>query len=68
MTRGGRSSARPPREGMPPRRFPWLRDLPGNLRHIGVGGTHMGTHVILLIQDLEVRIVNAVTGELLRAK
>jgi transposase InsO family protein len=38
----------------------------GQLRHIGVGRTHTGTHVILLIQDLDVRIVNAVTGELLR--
>jgi transposase InsO family protein len=38
----------------------------GNLRHIGVGRTHKGTHIILLIQDLEVRVVNAVTGELLR--
>lgn len=38
----------------------------GQLRHIGVGRTHKGTHVILLIEDLEVRVVNAVTGELLR--
>ncbi len=38
----------------------------GQLRHLGIGRTHKGTHVILLIQDLEVRIVNAVTGELLR--
>ena len=38
----------------------------GRLRHIGVGRTHTGTHVILLVQDLEVRIVNAITGELLR--
>ena len=38
----------------------------GQLRHIGVGRTHKGTHVILLIQDLEIRIVHAVTGELLR--
>ena len=38
----------------------------GKLRHIGVGRTHNRTHVILLIEDLEVRIVNAVTGELLR--
>ena len=38
----------------------------GHLRHIGIGRTHKGTHVILLIQDLDVRIVNAVTGELLR--
>jgi transposase InsO family protein len=38
----------------------------GKLRHIGVGRTHKGTHVILLAQDLEVRIINAITGELLR--
>ncbi len=38
----------------------------GQLRHIGIGRTHKGTHVILLAQDLEVRVVNAITGELLR--
>jgi Integrase core domain len=38
----------------------------GKLRHIGVGRTHTGTHVILLVHDLDVRIVNAITGELLR--
>jgi len=38
----------------------------GRLHHIGVGRTHARTHVILLVQDPEVRIVNAVTGELLR--
>jgi transposase InsO family protein len=38
----------------------------GQLRHIGIGRTHTGTHVILLIQDLDVRVVNAITGELLR--
>ena len=38
----------------------------GKMHHIGVGRTHARTHVILLIQDLDVRIVNAVTGELLR--
>jgi hypothetical protein len=38
----------------------------GKLRHIGVGRPHSRTHVILLIQDLNVRVVNAVTGELLR--
>ncbi|MGH3922573.1 MAG: integrase core domain-containing protein [Pseudonocardiaceae bacterium] len=38
----------------------------GRLRHIGVGRTHKGTHVILLVHDLDVRIVNAATGELLR--
>ena len=38
----------------------------GRLRHIGVGRTYAGTYVILLIQDLHVRVVNAATGELLR--
>jgi hypothetical protein len=38
----------------------------GKLRHIGIGRTHKGTHVILLVQDLHVRVVNAITGELLR--
>jgi hypothetical protein len=38
----------------------------GQLRHIGIGRTHTGTHVILLVQDLDIRVVNAVTGELLR--
>ncbi|MCW2750429.1 MAG: family transposase, partial [Aeromicrobium sp.] len=38
----------------------------GRLHHIGVGRTHARTHVILLIQDLHVRVVNAITGELLR--
>ena len=40
--------------------------MAGKLRHIGIGRTHARTHVILLIQDLDVRIVNAITGELLR--
>jgi transposase InsO family protein len=39
--------------------------LAKQLRHIGVGRTHKGTHVLLLVHDLEVRIVNAITGELL---
>jgi transposase InsO family protein len=38
----------------------------GQLRHIGIGRTHSRTHVILLIQDLHVRVINAITGELLR--
>ena len=38
----------------------------GRLRHIGIGRTHEGTHVLMLTQDLDVRIVNAITGELLR--
>jgi transposase InsO family protein len=40
--------------------------IASQLRHIGIGRTHKGTHVILLVQDLEVRVVNAITGELLR--
>ncbi|WP_277347808.1 MULTISPECIES: integrase core domain-containing protein [unclassified Streptomyces] len=38
----------------------------GRLYHIGVGRTHARTSVILLVDDLHVRIVNADTGELLR--
>lgn len=38
----------------------------GQLRHIGIGRPHAGTHVILLIQDLKVRVAHAITGELLR--
>jgi transposase InsO family protein len=36
------------------------------LHHIGVGRTHARTHVLLLVQDLNVRIIDAATGELLR--
>jgi transposase InsO family protein len=39
----------------------------GHLLHIGVGRTHARTPVVLLIQDLDVRVVHAATGELLRA-
>jgi len=38
----------------------------GRLHHIGIGQTHARTHVILLVQDLDVRRVDATTGELLR--
>ena len=38
----------------------------GKLHHIGVGRTHARTHVILLVADLNIRVVNALTGELLR--
>jgi len=38
----------------------------GRMRHIGVGRIHARTHVLVLVQDLNVRIVNAATGELLR--
>jgi hypothetical protein len=38
----------------------------GQLYHIGVGRTHAGTHVLLLVRDLDIRIIDAATGELLR--
>jgi Integrase core domain len=38
----------------------------GKLYHVGIGRTHARTRVILLVQDLNVRVVNAATGELLR--
>ena len=38
----------------------------GRLRHIGVGRTYARTRVLMLVQDLHVRVVNAATGELIR--
>ena len=38
----------------------------GQLHHIGIGRAHAGTHVLLLVQDLNIRVINAATGELLR--
>jgi transposase InsO family protein len=38
----------------------------GKLHHIGVGRIHAHTRVILLVQDLHVRVVDIDTGELLR--
>ena len=38
----------------------------GRLYHIGIGRTHTRTHVLLLVQDRHIRIINAATGELLR--
>jgi transposase InsO family protein len=38
----------------------------GRLYHIGVGRTHARTGILLLVQDLDIRIINAATGELLR--
>ena len=40
--------------------------IAGRLHHIGIGRTHARTPVIMLIADLNVRIVHAITGELLR--
>ena len=38
----------------------------GKLYHIGIGRAHAGTHVLMLIQDLHIRVINTATGELLR--
>src|SRR3954452_5649927 len=38
----------------------------GRLHHIGTGRTHARTPVVVLVQDLDIRIANAATGELLR--
>ena len=40
--------------------------LAGRLHHIGVGRTYTGTRVLVLVQDLNIRIIHAATGELLR--
>ncbi|OBG29903.1 integrase core domain-containing protein [Mycobacterium sp. 852002-51057_SCH5723018] len=38
----------------------------GRLHHIGIGRTHARTRVLLLVQDLNIQIIHAATGELLR--
>ena len=38
----------------------------GQMYSIGIGRTHARTRVILLVQDLQVRIIDKITGELLR--
>jgi len=38
----------------------------GRLHHIGIGRTHARTHVLILVHDLQIRVVDAATGELLR--
>ena len=38
----------------------------GKLHHIGIGRIYAGTRVLLLAQDLHIRVLNAATGELLR--
>jgi hypothetical protein len=37
----------------------------GPLYSIGIGRTHARTRVLVLVQDLDIRIINAATGELL---
>jgi hypothetical protein len=38
----------------------------GRMHHIGIGRTHARTHILLLIQHLDIRVIHATTGELLR--
>jgi transposase InsO family protein len=38
----------------------------GRLHHIGVGRIHYRTRVLILVQDLNIKIIDAATGELLR--
>jgi hypothetical protein len=38
----------------------------GKLHHIGAGREHAGTEVLILTQDLHIRIISKATGELLR--
>jgi transposase InsO family protein len=38
----------------------------GKLYSIGIGRTHARTHVLILVQDRDIRVIDAATGELLR--
>jgi transposase InsO family protein len=38
----------------------------GRLHHIGLGHEHARTRVVMLVADLDVRVIDAATGELLR--
>ena len=38
----------------------------GRLHHIGIGRTYAGTYVRILVKDLDIRVVDTATGELLR--
>ena len=38
----------------------------GRLHHIGIGRNHARTHVLMLIDDLHIRIIDKTTGELIR--
>jgi transposase InsO family protein len=39
----------------------------GRMHHIGIGMTRAGTRILLLVHDLEVRVVDEETGELIRS-
>lgn len=38
----------------------------GHLFHIGIGRHHNGTPIVMLIHDLDIRIIHAATGEIIR--
>lgn len=38
----------------------------GRMHHIGVGRAHIGRRIVLLIADLDIRVIDHVTGEVLR--
>jgi transposase InsO family protein len=40
--------------------------IASKMHHIGIGRTHSGTHVLVLVNDLHATIIDAATGELLR--
>ena len=37
-----------------------------SLHHIGLGRAHTSTRVVLIIDNLDIRVLNPATGELLR--
>jgi transposase InsO family protein len=39
----------------------------GRMHHIGIGRAHAGEHVLVIIKDRDIRVVNDTTGELLAA-
>lgn len=39
----------------------------GRMHHIGLGTEHRTTRVVVLVHDLDVRVINASTGELIRS-
>jgi transposase InsO family protein len=38
----------------------------GELHHIGIGRPHAGTPIVMLVHDLDIRIIHAATGEIIR--
>ncbi len=37
------------------------------MHHIGIGRAHAGVDILMLIHDLDIRVIDRTTGELLRA-